>query len=158
MGAPYSTGEPCRDCGGRMTFVDDGSKTPPFCMDCRNRMARAITDLTKEGRMEHEAAAWLQKDDAAWTGRLNIYTCRTCRGHVVTRDRDPGVTPFMMACRATTGCKGHMESSMYRVFDQDMQEQFEWYRPPAVQVLSDWEADHVRKGGLLLRPATRATS
>ena len=85
-------------------------------------------------------------------GRKNIYTCETCGGHVVTVDRDEGVTPFAIQCRsAPIGCPGTMYSSMYRVFDQRMRASWEWYRPSAVEVLSDGERQHVKNGGLLLR-------
>ncbi|WP_342163120.1 hypothetical protein [Methylobacterium sp. SD21] len=89
-------------------------------------------------------------------GKLNIYTCGTCRGHVVTKDLDEGVTPFMMECRATAGCRGDMRSSMYRVYDQEMRPDFEWYRPTAVEVVEPPLRDHVSRGGLLIRPARRA--
>jgi hypothetical protein len=47
--------------------------------------------------------------------RLNQYVCRTCGGVITTIDRDEGVTPMMLACRATTDCDGSMFSAMYRV-------------------------------------------
>lgn len=68
-------------------------------------------------------------------GKKNIYTCDKCKGHVVTVDVDRGVTPFMIECKSTLGCKGMMRSSMYRVFDQDMRPDFEWYRPSAVEIV-----------------------
>lgn len=83
--------------------------------------------------------------------RRNIYVCSVCKGHVITRDRDYGVTPFMIGCKATAGCTGHMQSSMYRVFDQTVAAEFEWYRPDTLDGLSDGEATHVKMGGLLLR-------
>lgn len=85
--------------------------------------------------------------------RLNIYTCDECRRHIVTRDIEHGVSPFMIGCEATPGCKGMMRSSMYRVFDQTMAETHHWYRPESLELLGDWERDHVEKGGLLLRKA-----
>jgi hypothetical protein len=86
-------------------------------------------------------------------GKLNIYTCGGCHGHIVTKDVDAGTTPFMTGCRATDGCKGMMQSSMYRVFDQNMRPDFEWYRPDPREVsgLPDSYARHVAMGGLLLR-------
>lgn len=93
-----------------------------------------------------------QQPSDAFHAKLNIYVCDACRGHIVTRDKHPGVTPFMTSCHATDGCKGSMKSSMYRVFDQDMLEDHEWYRPKADEVvLSPHAWDHVSKGGLLLR-------
>ena len=88
-------------------------------------------------------------------GKKNIYTCEACHEHVVTVDRDAGVTPFTIACQCTSGCKGWMKSSLYRVFDQSMKATFEWYRPSATEVLEPWEATHVGKGGLLLRRIAR---
>lgn len=84
-------------------------------------------------------------------GRKNIYTCEECGGHIVTVDLEEGVTPFMVGCRATEGCEGMMKSSMYRVFDQTMATDHEWYKPGINQALSTGEADHVNNGGLLLR-------
>lgn len=93
--------------------------------------------------------------DAAFQGKVNIYVCEVCHGHIVTRDKDAGVTPFMIPCEAKPACKGKMVSSMYRVFDQTMAEDSEWYRPSAAQALSPWEREHVEKGGLLLRKVAR---
>lgn len=85
-------------------------------------------------------------------GRKNIYTCTSCGAHIVTEDRDEGVTPFMIACRIPAPiCGGMMQSSMYYVFDQRMLAGWEWYKPTAVEVLTDGERDHVERGGLLLR-------
>ncbi len=86
-------------------------------------------------------------------GRLNIYTCEACGTHIVTRDADAGVTPFMTSCKVIPGCKGWMRSSMYRVFDQTMFATHEWYRPEAKELArkSPSVIEHVRHGGLLLR-------
>lgn len=86
-------------------------------------------------------------------GRKNIYVCETCHRHVVTRDMEDGVTPFMINCQCTHGCRGKMYSSFYRVFDPKdmMAHEFEWYRPNVLQVLSPAEAQHVSQGGLLMR-------
>lgn len=88
---------------------------------------------------------------SGFNGKINIYCCEACRGHIVTRDLAEGVTPFLVQCEATDGCKGKMQSSLYRVFDQKMLESHEWYRPEAAQELAVWEWDHVSRGGLLLR-------
>lgn len=92
-------------------------------------------------------------------GRKNIYACKDCGSHIVTVDKDQGVTPFMIRCVAThceapNGRKGMMQSSMYRVFDPDniIRPSYEWYRPGLAQILSIGEAEHVKRGGLLLRP------
>ena len=86
-----------------------------------------------------------------WKGKANIYVCATCRGHIVTRDRDVGVTPFMIPCKAADGCTGMMQSSMYRVFDQSIRESHEWFRPHSLKGLSPAGRDHVERGGLMLR-------
>ena len=83
-------------------------------------------------------------------GKKNIYTCDKCKGHIVTVDIDRGVTPFMVECKATLGCKGMMKSSMYCVFDQDMRADYEWYRPSAVKPHLQ---HYVDQGGLLFRKA-----
>ena len=84
-------------------------------------------------------------------GKLNIYTCRECGSHIVTKDVDDGVTPFLVGCKSP-GCKGLMQSSMYRVFDQAMKHSWEWYKPNSLAGLSGSEREHVRMGGLLMRP------
>ena len=93
------------------------------------------------------------KDGTSLVGRKNIYVCRECKGHIVTVDRDDGTTPFMTNCEATEGCRGTMQSSLYRVFDQTMAAGFEWYRPDSSQMKSATlhTLDHVNNGGLLLR-------
>lgn len=85
--------------------------------------------------------------------RLNIYTCDTCREHIVTEDIDRGVTPFLISCEYCT--RGKMRSSMYRVFDLSMKEGYHWYTPSADELERDtpWAREHVEKGGLLLRKA-----
>lgn len=98
----------------------------------------------------------LEKRKAAWQGKLNIYTCEVCRGHIVTRDLDAGVTPFMIGCEVDSCCPGFMKSSMYRVFDERMRESHQWRKPQNVDelaALSRHEAEHVANGGLILYPA-----
>lgn len=92
-------------------------------------------------------------DPATSKGKLNIYVCQSCRGHIVTRDVDDGVTPMFIQCRAPRNCDGQMQSSMYRVFDQSMREDHQWYRPSAVEVLPEHWRSHVEMGGLLIRKA-----
>jgi hypothetical protein len=105
---------------------------------------------------ERERAAISKNDPRQTTephGERNIYTCDACFGHIVTVDLVEGVTPFMISCRATEGCKGTMQSSMYRVFDQRMKPSHEWYKPDATELetLKPGTREHVEKGGLLIR-------
>lgn len=71
----------------------------------------------------------------------------------MTVDVDDGVTPFMIGCKATDGCKGMMKSSMYRVFDQTMRAGFEWYLPTSTVGMSVAMKQHTEMGGLSLREA-----
>ncbi len=109
--------------------------------------------MSKKFALPKDVRAWL--DGQAVTGhtRRNIYTCDTCRGEIVTVDIDKGVTPFMISCRATPGCKGFMQSSFYHC-DPSRVAQFEWYRPETIDEFAPETQEHVRKGGLLLRPIT----
>lgn len=86
----------------------------------------------------------------------NIYQCDACRGVIVTVDRDEGVTPFMIDCRATEGCGGVMKSHFYRC-DQTYRAEFEWYRPGRLErlFLNRRTKEHVKMGGLLLRKVRR---
>lgn len=104
------------------------------------------------GKPIRGAAPGANDDEAGFKGKLNIYVCEDCLGHIVTRDMDQGVTPFMTRCLATEGCKGLMQSSMYRVFDQRMLHSHEWFLPEITPEMSAHTRDHVSKGGLILRP------
>ncbi len=81
--------------------------------------------------------------------KINVYTCKKCGGKIVTIDRDAGVTPFMIACRATVGCIGNMVSSSYRC-DQSLTPTWEWHKKKRIFATSDTR-DYIRRGGLLLR-------
>lgn len=83
--------------------------------------------------------------------RVNQYTCSTCRGVITTFDRDFGTTPAMMACRATDGCDGTMQSARYLV-DQTLKPDYEWYKPAKLPRDPNMR-QHVQMGGLLLRKA-----
>lgn len=79
---------------------------------------------------------------------INIYECSN--GHkIVTIDRVQGVTPMTMQCRAE-GCTCWSKSKWYAV-DQTLTPTHEWYSPASLEGLSRPEAEHVRKGGLLIR-------
>ena len=86
------------------------------------------------------------------TGRLNMYTCDTCHGFIVTINRVEGTTPMELTCRATPGCHGLSESSWYRV-SPALVPDHEWYRPTGDEYarLSPGMRDHVDRGGLDIR-------
>lgn len=116
-------------------------------------------------RIAKQARATYGRDGKAFpnSGRRNAYRCEADPSHViVTIDREPGVTPFMTVCERcrAAGVKGQagmsapvMLSSMYRV-PQDLHPTHEWYRPDTLEGLSAGVLEHVRNGGLLLRPIT----
>ena len=94
--------------------------------------------------------------------RENAYVCPKCKAPTVTVDVDDGVTPMFLGCRATPGCDGMAQSSMYPKEPRPPwvpEPAWEWYRPTLKQAKKK-EArypgtlDHVRRGGLLLRPRT----
>lgn len=90
---------------------------------------------------------------SGFKGQKNIYVCRECRGHIVTVDLDEGVTPFLLPCKETLKCVGLMQSSMYRVYDQEIKADWEWYKPTMDErrKLNPFAQEHVTMGGLLLR-------
>lgn len=83
---------------------------------------------------------------------LNRYVCPKCRGSIITVDRDEGVTPFMLGCRATAGCAGMMQSSFYRGVTGEPT--FEWRKPTPDEIVRASPAmqDHFRMGGLDIHP------
>ena len=103
--------------------------------------------------------------------RINVYRCQYgC--HTVTVDVDDGVTPFMIQCRSRSTperpikakylgeegfCKGTAESSFYPRGPKPLhigEPKWEWYKPTTPEVMSNAEFEHVKQGGLLLRPRT----
>jgi hypothetical protein len=81
---------------------------------------------------------------------INTYYCQTCKGSIVTIDRDEGVTPFMLSCLATEGCDGVMRSAMY-AFQPGAKPMWEWYKPASTKGFDQWTREHVEKGGLVLQ-------
>lgn len=79
--------------------------------------------------------------------RKNAYECESCGSYIITVDREPGVTPFMVSCG---NCKAMAKSKFYRVVDS-LIPTHEWFRPETIDGLTQWSADHVGNGGLLLR-------
>lgn len=86
-------------------------------------------------------------------GKKNQYTCKECFGVITTVDLDEGTTSMFLACRVTEGCAGRMVSSMYQV-DQDLAPTHEWYTPSKLP--KGEMRQHVKMGGLLIRPVTEA--
>lgn len=80
--------------------------------------------------------------------RKNAYECETCGSYIVTIDRDPGVTPFMVKCE---NCGGMASSKFYRVQDY-LDPTHEWYRPASLAGIDKGYYDHLERGGLILRP------
>jgi hypothetical protein len=80
--------------------------------------------------------------------RLNRYVCNDCGGHIITVDRDKGVTPFALNCRATAGCDGDMYSSFYSGVEGDPT--YEWRKPTPAEYVAMSEAmrQHINQGGL----------
>lgn len=85
-------------------------------------------------------------------GRKNIYICQKCHRHIVTVDIDDGVTPFMLICRATKDCNGDMYSTFYNA-PQNLPPDFEWFKPKSLKGYSPEMRDHIKRGGLDIRPA-----
>ena len=106
-------------------------------------------------------AASFAETDASRVGRENVYTCETCGGYTVTVDRDAGVTPMFLACRASGAldidtCAGIAVSAGYPNVARPPYippPAWEWYRPTTREThgLDAETFAHVRQGGLLLR-------
>lgn len=81
--------------------------------------------------------------------RINQYTCWTCGGVITTIDRDKGVTPAMLACRATEGCEGTMHSHRYQV-SPTLKPDHEWYKPAKLPKDREMQ-QYIEMGGLVVR-------
>ncbi len=81
------------------------------------------------------------------TGKKNAYVCEKCGSYIITIDRHPGVTPFMVRCGA---CDSMAQSKMYRVQDY-LNPTHEWYRPDTLDGINSASFDHIENGGLILR-------
>lgn len=89
----------------------------------------------------------------SFQGKPNTYTCPVCTQVLVTVDLDAGTTPMMLGCARTPGCSGMMVSACYDVDPALVaRATHEWYHPELMDGLDDVTQEHVRKGGLLLRP------
>lgn len=85
-------------------------------------------------------------------GCLNRYTCEQCGDSIITIDRDAGVTPMFLECKATPECAGTMVSSMYR--DVEGVPTFEWRRPSKTQYkkADPGMRQHYDMGGMNIYP------
>jgi hypothetical protein len=91
--------------------------------------------------------------------RENVYTCRKCGGFTVTVDLDEGITPYLLACRASGkhgDCPGMAESSGYPIGPRPKHipdPQWEWYKPGELELreASPELRDYALHGGLFLR-------
>lgn len=95
-------------------------------------------------------------------GKKNAYVCGKCGRVIITKDIDQGVTPFGIRCRLLVEgkpCNGTATSKFYQLTEaeQAAQPKYHWYRPKEVRHLSRPEREHVKQGGLLLRPAKQST-
>lgn len=87
-------------------------------------------------------------------GDINGYICETCTGVIYVRHADAGTTPMFLTCRATAGCAGRMDSTMYALPPagfHPLHVTYEWFKP---NDLSDYDPsmrDHLERGGLDLR-------
>ncbi len=100
---------------------------------------------------------------ASLVGRENGYTCSVCSGVTMTIHVDDGVTPAFIDCRASPDCKGVAGSMFYPEGPRPAHlpdPAWEWYRPTRKQTRRldrkyPGVAQHVRAGGLWLRPISR---
>ncbi len=61
-------------------------------------------------------------------GKVNIWTCESCKKNITCVHLETGVTPFMITC---PDCGGTAESQFYRV----KQPHSVWYRPKTTEEL-----------------------
>lgn len=84
-------------------------------------------------------------------GALNRYTCRKCGYSIVTVNRQGGVTPMFLTCKADLPCSGDMVSHMYQGVEGEPT--YEWYKPTEEEKETMFPVmrRHVEQGGLALR-------
>lgn len=96
--------------------------------------------------------------------RRNAYFCPSCRSATITVDIDAGTTPMFISC---PHCSSQATSFMYDVpgcmrfsftsgVASFLPADFEWYKPTDLSSLSQFERQHVKDGGLLMRKRTDA--
>lgn len=99
-----------------------------------------------------------QADAHRASGGVNAYDCRECGKTCWTIDRDAGVTPASMRCRAPGGCgEGTSFSRWYTVPADHPPPTHEWFRPSREFARREerrapgcWQ--HYVGGGLWIRP------
>jgi len=90
--------------------------------------------------------------------RRNAYYCKACKRVTITVDINEGVTPMFILC---PHCNCSATSFMYQLpgaLHLGVEADYEWYKPNETEtlILSKGEAEHVFKGGLLMRKRTKA--
>ncbi|HEX5213295.1 MAG TPA: hypothetical protein VFW22_16340 [Pseudolabrys sp.] len=105
-------------------------------------------DILAEGRA-------LSEHYTTWAGKKNAYVCDGnragvpgCGSYIVTIDVAAGVTPFIVQCG---NCGRDAHSKMYRVKDW-LTPTHQWYRPDTLDGIDAAYHEHLRSGGLILRP------
>lgn len=105
-------------------------------------MAKTIDEIRTEAAQYYNGSDGFDNN-----ARKNAYECDECGSYIVTVDREPGVTPFMVSCG---NCGSMAKSKFYRV-QAYLEPTHEWYRPDTLKGLEHWALHHVESGGLLLR-------
>lgn len=108
-----------------------------------------MSDILELGRKKAEEYFGEGGEGFQNLGRRNAYECKNpaCRRYIITIDRAPGVTPFIVRCRK---CNNEAYSKMYRV-QEHLTPTHEWYRPETLDGIDKALHDHISKGGLILR-------
>lgn len=93
---------------------------------------------------------------------FNHYTCEACGRVTIAKHEHEGVTPFMIKCRATIGCRNTATSNFYRgPQDENQVPHLTWFDPTDEELdayvkymrkpMADDVREHVKLGGLLHR-------
>lgn len=95
---------------------------------------------------------------------FNHYICEKCGAITIAKHEHDGVTPFMLGCWATPGCKGTAMSRFYRgPQGEEQRPHVVWYRPQSEAELEaalnqepnvdhrEWMREHYENGGCLMR-------
>ncbi|MFY9349110.1 MAG: hypothetical protein WBL20_08115 [Sphingobium sp.] len=106
-----------------------------------------MSDIIEQGR---KLAEEYNRDGSGFSndGRKNAYECEACGSYIITVDRAPGVTPFLVKCGS---CGAMAQSKFYRVRAW-LSPTHEWYRPETLDGIDPAYHEHLSKGGLILRP------